>query len=365
MSVFLSSGSPTRSVCSRAFSFSRSGSNTGSWTRSREPAQHTCPWLKKHPAHDALDGLVQRGVLEHDVRGLPPELQGEALAGPGDRAPDRLADLGGAGERDLVDVGADERAPPVSPGPVTMFTAPGGSSACWITSASRSAVRGVVSAGFRTVVFPVARRASFHAAISIGKFQGSPGRRRRSVAASDRERVVELVGPARVVEEVAAASGRSMSRDSLIGLPPSIDSRTANSRARSWRSPRHPVGVLRALLAGSATRGVERGPRRVDGEPHVLGPGLRDLGEDLLARRVDRRQVPAALRLDELAFDEQGQQLDFRRLGVPPLGDGGRAGRSCLGPNGAHFPVTKRQVPRPVWERDSGRAPSPETIQGR
>ena len=49
MSVFLSSGSPTRSVCSRAFSFSRSGSKIGSWTSRREPAQHTCPWLKKIP----------------------------------------------------------------------------------------------------------------------------------------------------------------------------------------------------------------------------------------------------------------------------------------------------------------------------
>ena len=64
-------------------------------------------------------------------------------------------------------------AAPVSPAPVITFTAPGGSSAAWITSASNSAVSGVVSAGLSTVVFPVASAgASFHAAISIGKFQG-------------------------------------------------------------------------------------------------------------------------------------------------------------------------------------------------
>jgi len=45
-SVFLSRGSPTRSVARRSFSFSSTASNTGSWTRRREPAQHTCPWLK-------------------------------------------------------------------------------------------------------------------------------------------------------------------------------------------------------------------------------------------------------------------------------------------------------------------------------
>ena len=64
-------------------------------------------------------------------------------------------------------------AAPVSPAPVSTLTVPGGSSAAWITSARSSAVSGVVSAGFRTVVLPVARAgASFHAAISIGKFQG-------------------------------------------------------------------------------------------------------------------------------------------------------------------------------------------------
>ena len=64
-------------------------------------------------------------------------------------------------------------AAPVSPAPVTMFTTPGGSSASWITWASRRAVSGVVSAGFSTAVFPVASAgASFHAAISMGKFHG-------------------------------------------------------------------------------------------------------------------------------------------------------------------------------------------------
>ena len=62
---------------------------------------------------------------------------------------------------------------PISPGPVMMLTTPGGRSACWQTSAKRSAVSGVVLAGFRTTVFPAASAgAIFQASISSGKFHG-------------------------------------------------------------------------------------------------------------------------------------------------------------------------------------------------
>ena len=62
---------------------------------------------------------------------------------------------------------------PVFSAPVTIFTTPGGKSASWIISANFIAVSGVVSAGFKTTVFPVAKAgAIFHADISKGKFQG-------------------------------------------------------------------------------------------------------------------------------------------------------------------------------------------------
>ena len=50
---------------------------------------------------------------------------------------------------------------------------PGGRPASWMTSASSSAVSGVVSAGLSTQVLPAASAgASFQAAISSGKFHG-------------------------------------------------------------------------------------------------------------------------------------------------------------------------------------------------
>jgi hypothetical protein len=52
---------------------------------------------------DSLDGLVERGVVEDDVRRLAAELEGQPLAAAGKLALDRLADLGRARERDLVD----------------------------------------------------------------------------------------------------------------------------------------------------------------------------------------------------------------------------------------------------------------------
>ena len=63
---------------------------------------------------------------------------------------------------------------PAEPSPGTIDTTPGGSSASWRISASSSAVRGVVSAGLSTEVLPQASAgASFQAAISSGKFQGT------------------------------------------------------------------------------------------------------------------------------------------------------------------------------------------------
>ena len=78
-----------------------------------------------------------------------------------------------------------------------------------ITSASFIAVSGVVSAGFSTTVLPQASAgASFHAAISSGKFQGmtcpaTPSGR----GLRPGKRVLELVGPARVVKEMRRGQG--------------------------------------------------------------------------------------------------------------------------------------------------------------
>ena len=93
---------------------------------------------------------------------------------------------------------------PIDGPPARTLTTPGGRSASAMISASESAVSGVVSAGLSTTVLPAASAgAIFQAAISSGKFHGM-------ICAGDAERargraeagVLELVGPAGVVEEV-------------------------------------------------------------------------------------------------------------------------------------------------------------------
>ena len=68
---------------------------------------------------------------------------------------------------------AASAAPAVSPKPGTTLTTPSGTPASAISSASRSAVSGVCSAGLSTTQLPVVSAGpSFHAAISSGKFHG-------------------------------------------------------------------------------------------------------------------------------------------------------------------------------------------------
>jgi len=63
------------------------------------------PLVEPDRVDHALDHAVQVGVLEHDERALPAELERESLPGARRPAPDGPPDLGRAGERDLVDVG--------------------------------------------------------------------------------------------------------------------------------------------------------------------------------------------------------------------------------------------------------------------
>ena len=66
--------------------------------------------VEEDPLDDALDGLVDRGVLEDDVGRLAAELEREADVAARQRGLDVLADGGRAGEGDLVDaLGAHQR----------------------------------------------------------------------------------------------------------------------------------------------------------------------------------------------------------------------------------------------------------------
>jgi hypothetical protein len=82
------------------------------------------PLVEPDRVDHALDDAVEVGVVEDDEGRLAAELQRQLLAAPGGGRADDAADLGGAGEGDLVDVRVLDDRSPVRPSPVTMLTTP-------------------------------------------------------------------------------------------------------------------------------------------------------------------------------------------------------------------------------------------------
>ena len=73
-------------------------------TKSREPAQQHWPWLKKMAHGGAGNGGLEIGVVENDVRRFAAEFERNFLQVARGGVQDQLADFGGTGEGDLVDV---------------------------------------------------------------------------------------------------------------------------------------------------------------------------------------------------------------------------------------------------------------------
>ena len=72
MSIALSSGEPTRSVLIRSRILAISGSAMLSCISSRDPAQHTCPWLNQMPSTSPSTTL-SRSASSNTMNGdLPP-----------------------------------------------------------------------------------------------------------------------------------------------------------------------------------------------------------------------------------------------------------------------------------------------------
>ena len=194
---------------------------------------------------------------------------------------------------------------PVSPAPVTMLTTPGGRSACWQISAKSSAVSGVVSAGLSTTVLPQASAGSDlpgqHQQREVPRDDLAGDAERRGAEAG----VLELVGPAGVVEEVRRRD-RDVDVAGLLDRLAVVDRLEHGELAGALLDdPGDPEEVLRPLRprhpAPDPVVGAARG---LDGRVDVGVVGLGDLGQHLLGGRVDgleRRAVP----VDELAVDEQ------------------------------------------------------------
>ena len=144
-----------------------------SCTRSREPAQQTCPPLNQMPsttpstaASRSASAQITKGDLppSSSVSPLPDPAVARRIARPTSVEPVKAT---------LSTPSWATSAAPVSPAPKTMLTTPAGTPASVQSSAKASAVSGVCSAGFSTTVLPAASAgAIFHASIKSGKFHG-------------------------------------------------------------------------------------------------------------------------------------------------------------------------------------------------
>ena len=126
MSVFLSSGSPTRSVPMRRCSAGDDLVVHDSCTSSREPAQQTWPWLKKMPWTMPSTAWSIGASSKTMLAALPPSSRVSDLRVP---ATARAIDLPTSVEpvnATLSTSPCSTTARPVSPAPVTMLTTPGG-----------------------------------------------------------------------------------------------------------------------------------------------------------------------------------------------------------------------------------------------
>ncbi len=190
-------------------------------------------------------------------------------------------------------------AAPVRPSPVTMLTTPGGSSA-W-RSTSHEEQRGQrrrlgrlehdrVPARERRRDLP---REHQQREVPRDDLAGDAERPRPAV----RERVLELVGPARVVEEVRRRE-RQVDVARLLDRLAAVQRLEHGELARALlQDARDPEQVLRALgrPAAPTSRSRTRRARRRPRASTSSAAAWRDLGERLLGRRDDRR-VPLAVR---------------------------------------------------------------------
>ena len=242
--------------------------------------------------------------------------------------------------------GCSTSAAPVEPSPVTMLTTPGGSSAWRQTSAKSSAVSGVVSAGLSTTVLPQRERRrdlpGQHQQREVPRddLAGDAERPRAPV----RERVLELVGPAGVVEEVRggerqvdvarlldrlAAVERLEHRELARAL---LEQRARSGRGTSRARPGAAPTSRPRTRSRAARDGERRRPRRPPARPPRAAP--RSAGEIVV------NHSPRA-RLDQLAADEEAVALLERddrrapraRARTPTRGATARGSRGSSSPS--------------------------------
>ena len=166
---------PTLSL--RAFSTSRSvnSSATSASTNTRLTARHAWPQLKKRPTDAALAAPARSASLSTMNGSEPPSSSVSRLA-PLAASSITRSPTGVEPVKPILRTSGclTSASPTTEPGPVTTLKTPLGRPASCSSSAIRSVVSGVVSAGLATIVLPATSAgASLFASSVVGKFHGT------------------------------------------------------------------------------------------------------------------------------------------------------------------------------------------------
>ncbi len=278
----------------------------------RSGAAHV-PLVEEDAVDDPLDGLVERGVLEHDVGRLAAQLEGQLRPCARERGLDVASDRGRAGERDLVDSfpahPADERrAGRAVAGQDRHHARRKVGLLADLGEEQRGQRRRLCRLEDRDV--PARQRGRElprrHQQREVPRHDLSDHAERRDLACGvGGKSVFELVRPTGVVEEVRRRE-RDVDVARLAQGLAAVDRLDHRELARALLDqPGDPEQVLGALEVLERRPLRLRGARGLDRDGHVLRARVGHLRDRLLRGGVDGRRVPALDRIPELAVHEQ------------------------------------------------------------
>ena len=299
MSVASASGSPTRIARTAGSSAAMNASIALACTRIRERAQQSWPALANTAIGAAAAAASTSASAKTTLADFPPSSSVTRLivrAAPA--AIVRPTSVEPVNAIFATSGCSTSRAPHSEPGPATTLTTPSGIPASAAISAKRSAVSGVSSAGLSTTVLPAASAgASFHAAMTSGKFHGvmSPTTPRGS-------RTVNAWPPATGIVSPRQPLGRPRVEAERVDDHAHLAARVADRLAGVARLEHRELLEARLqrprerVEVASPGRGVDRAPRRSggprprDGRVDLLDAAAGDRPQDRLCRGLDDLQ---------------------------------------------------------------------------
>jgi hypothetical protein len=286
---------------------------------------------------DPLDRLVERRVVEDHVRRLAAELEGQLLPAPGDRPHDLLADLGRARERDLVHALVLDQL-----GARATVSGHDVDHPCRQLRLAQDVGEEERRQGRRL------GRLEHHRVPGRERGRNLPGEHeQRKVPGDDLpgdadgprppvgEGVLELVRPARVVEEVRRRE-RQVDVAGLTNRLAAVERLEHGELARALLEDARDAEQVLGPLARGEVRPPVREPVAggADREVDVLGARIGDLRQRLLVTRRHARGKLRRAGLDPLAADEEAVPVlepdDVARLRRRRVLEGGRNRRAVL-----------------------------------